>query len=41
MELIIGIGCTGGQHRSVFFAEELGKQFSDRYIVNVDHRDVI
>ncbi|MBO8140298.1 MAG: RNase adapter RapZ [Thermosipho sp. (in: Bacteria)] len=41
MELSIGIGCTGGQHRSVFFAEELGKQFSGKYIVNIEHRDVV
>ncbi|SHH18969.1 RNase adapter RapZ [Thermosipho atlanticus] len=41
MEINIGIGCTGGQHRSVFFAEELGKRFSGKYKVNVEHRDVI
>lgn len=41
MELSIGIGCTGGRHRSVFFAEELGKQFSGKYIVNIEHRDVV
>ncbi|MCD6104296.1 MAG: RNase adapter RapZ [Thermosipho sp. (in: Bacteria)] len=41
MELSIGIGCTGGQHRSVFFAEELGKRFSGKYIVNIEHRDVV
>ncbi|MDK2886280.1 MAG: RNase adapter protein RapZ [Thermosipho sp. (in: thermotogales)] len=40
MELNIGIGCTGGQHRSVFFAEELGKKFSEKYNVNIEHRDV-
>ncbi|MBO8160477.1 MAG: RNase adapter RapZ [Thermosipho sp. (in: Bacteria)] len=40
MELNIGIGCTGGQHRSVFFAEELKNRFSKVYKVTVDHRDV-
>lgn len=38
--LTIGIGCTGGQHRSVVLAEELGRWFEDQDIsVNVRHRD--
>lgn len=39
--LVIGFGCTGGQHRSVTFAEICGnhlKQLGCK--VNIDHRDV-
>lgn len=40
----IGIGCTGGKHRSVAIAEELGKQLALKNIpnvlVSVVHRDV-
>ncbi len=40
----IGIGCTGGRHRSVAFAEELGRAFLTRPIPNtvmtVIHRDI-
>jgi UPF0042 nucleotide-binding protein len=40
--LVIAIGCTGGRHRSVVIAEELGARFQgdDRYFVEVSHRDV-
>jgi RNase adapter protein RapZ len=39
--LIIGIGCTGGQHRSVTVANKLGDFLRTRgYRVVVDHRDV-
>lgn len=35
----IGIGCTGGKHRSVAIVEELAKIFRDLYpFVSVDHR---
>jgi UPF0042 nucleotide-binding protein len=40
--LTVGIGCTGGRHRSVVIAERLARQYSeaDRYLVDVVHRDV-
>ncbi|MEH6937765.1 RNase adapter RapZ [Bacillus sp. JJ664] len=39
-QLIIAIGCTGGQHRSVTLAEYLADYFKDQYDTNVSHRDV-
>lgn len=36
--LTICIGCTGGQHRSVWVAETLGRRFADRAGVIVRHR---
>ena len=38
--LTVGIGCTGGQHRSVYFAEWLGRYFRDRARVLVRHREL-
>lgn len=39
--LTIAIGCTGGQHRSVYIAETLGKRFNDMGIaVEVRHREL-
>lgn len=40
-QIVIGIGCTGGKHRSVAIAEYLGKVMGDREteIVRVSHRD--
>ena len=38
--LTVAIGCTGGQHRSVYMVERLAKQFSPRYQVLVRHRDI-
>ncbi len=38
--LSIGIGCTGGRHRSVYIAERLGRDLSGAgYPVRVSHRD--
>jgi UPF0042 nucleotide-binding protein len=38
--LTIAFGCTGGQHRSVFIAEEVRKQLmKSGYRVKVEHRD--
>ncbi|HOJ93999.1 MAG TPA: RNase adapter RapZ [Fervidobacterium nodosum] len=40
-EITVAIGCTGGKHRSVYFAEELGQMFlSKDYKVTIEHRDV-
>jgi RNase adapter protein RapZ len=39
--LTIGIGCTGGRHRSVVIAEHLAREYGERgdYLVDVVHRD--
>lgn len=36
--LTVAIGCTGGQHRSVYFAEQLAERFRSDYQVLVRHR---
>lgn len=39
--LNIGVGCTGGRHRSVFIAEKIGQILADAgYRVTVHHRDI-
>ncbi len=40
--LVIGIGCTGGRHRSVAIAEHLAARYADRddIAVAVTHRDI-
>jgi UPF0042 nucleotide-binding protein len=37
--MTIALGCTGGRHRSVALAEELGRQLGGRHEVVVSHRD--
>ncbi|KGP72889.1 RNase adapter RapZ [Pontibacillus yanchengensis] len=39
-QIVIAIGCTGGQHRSVAIAEHIAKYFSTDYVTHVTHRDV-
>ena len=39
--LTIGVGCTGGRHRSVMVANRLGESFKKKdYEISVTHRDV-
>ncbi|MDO9220581.1 MAG: RNase adapter RapZ [Thiobacillus sp.] len=38
--LTVAIGCTGGQHRSVYFAETLADAFREREQVLVRHREL-
>ena len=38
--LTIAIGCTGGRHRSVAVAEELGKRLGGKWSLTVRHRDL-
>lgn len=38
--ITIGIGCTGGQHRSVYIAEALAARFGDCYQTLVRHRQL-
>ena len=40
--LVVGIGCTGGRHRSVAIAEHLAARYGDahEFLVEVVHRDI-
>jgi UPF0042 nucleotide-binding protein len=40
--LTVGVGCTGGRHRSVVVAERLANEYDVRgeYLVDVVHRDI-
>jgi len=38
--LTVAIGCTGGQHRSVYFAEKLARNFEGQQQVLVRHREL-
>ncbi|WP_026694497.1 RNase adapter RapZ [Peribacillus kribbensis] len=39
-QLVIAIGCTGGQHRSVALAEYIGHYFKKEYFTQITHRDI-
>lgn len=39
-QLVVAIGCTGGQHRSVALTEYFSKQLEDKYITHISHRDI-
>jgi len=39
-QLVVAIGCTGGQHRSVAIAEYFKKRLSNNYITHISHRDI-
>ena len=41
-QLVIGIGCTGGRHRSVTLANELYEQLKDQgtFGIKIEHRDL-
>lgn len=39
-QLIIGIGCTGGRHRSVAITNEMGRLLNENHSTVVDHRDI-
>ena len=43
-QLVIGIGCTGGHHRSVTVANELYRQLNNvdaKYGIRISHRDIL
>ena len=39
-QLIFAVGCTGGHHRSVTFAELLFHHLNEKYSASVSHRDI-
>ncbi|WP_433744524.1 RNase adapter RapZ [Falsibacillus pallidus] len=39
-QLVVAIGCTGGQHRSVALAEHIGHFFQGDYNTRISHRDI-
>ncbi|MBC1516388.1 RNase adapter RapZ [Listeria immobilis] len=39
-QLVIAIGCTGGQHRSVALTEFIGRAIQQKYETTISHRDM-
>ena len=39
-QLVIAIGCTGGQHRSVALTEYIADYFKNEYHTRITHRDI-
>lgn len=39
-QLVIAIGCTGGQHRSVTLVEYIANHFKSEYNTQISHRDI-
>lgn len=39
-QLVVAIGCTGGQHRSVAISEYFSQQLESDYITHITHRDI-
>ena len=39
-QLVIAIGCTGGQHRSVTLTEYIANYYKDDYETQISHRDI-
>jgi RNase adaptor protein for sRNA GlmZ degradation len=40
-DLIVAFGCTGGQHRSVYCAEQLASHVREKFQVNVEVRHLV
>ena len=38
--LTVAIGCTGGQHRSVYFVEKLARRFRSKAVTLIRHREL-
>jgi UPF0042 nucleotide-binding protein len=36
----VAIGCTGGQHRSVYLVERLAQRFGTRWVTLKRHREI-
>jgi UPF0042 nucleotide-binding protein len=36
----VAIGCTGGQHRSVFLVEQLARAFGSQWVTLKRHREL-